>query len=68
MIFSICFWKKTGFNYSAHPSEMKNLHPDGERFELDYIPGQLNFSPSDVESKLKQFPPGSSGGPSGWGG
>ena len=48
------------------PTEMKKLHPDGERFELEYIPGQLNFTATDVESKLKQFPPGSSGGPSGW--
>ena len=48
------------------PTEMKKLHPDGEAFDLDYIPGQLNFSSSEVESKLKEFPPGSSGGPSGW--
>ena len=48
------------------PTEMKKLHPDGEPFELEYIPGQLNFSSSDVERKLKEFPPGSSGGPSGW--
>ena len=47
------------------PTEMKKLHPDGEAFDLDYIPGQLNFSSSEVESKLKEFPPGSSGGPSG---
>ena len=39
------------------PTEMKKLHPEGERFALDYIPGQLNFSPSDVEAKLKQLPP-----------
>ena len=50
------------------PTEMKKLHPsEGEPCDLDYIPGrQLNFSSSDVESKLKEFPPGSSGGPSGW--
>ena len=48
------------------PTEMKKLHPDGDPFDLDYIPGQLNLSSSDVESKLKEFPPGSSGGPSGW--
>ena len=40
------------------PTEMKKLHPDGERFALDYIPRQLNFSTSDVEAKLKQFPQG----------
>ena len=48
------------------PSEMKKLHPEGARFELDFIPGQLNFSSTSVEAKLKEFPPGSSGGPSGW--
>ena len=48
------------------PTEMKKLHPDGEWFELDYLHGQLNFSSTDVEAKLKEFPPGSSGGPSGW--
>ena len=44
----------------------EKLHPDGEPFDLDYIPGQLNCSSSEVESKLKEFPLGSSGGPSGW--
>ena len=48
------------------PSEMKKLHPEGKRFELEYLPGQLDFSSSDVERRLKEFPPGSSGGPSGW--
>ena len=33
--------------------------------ELDHLPGQLNFSSSDFERKLKEFPPGSGGGPSG---
>ena len=49
------------------PTEMKKLYPEGERFELEYIHGQLNFSSPGVgvEAKLKQFPPGSSGGPSG---
>ena len=47
-------------------TEMKKLHLEGEPFDLDCIPRQINFSSADVESKLKEFPPGSSGGPSGW--
>ena len=36
------------------PTEMKKLHPEGERFALDYIPSQLNFSSSDVWFKLRE--------------
>ena len=45
---------------------MRKLPPEGEPFEMESIPGQLNFSSLDVERKLKEFPSGSSGGPSGW--
>ena len=48
------------------PTEMKKLHPEGVCQPVDHIPGQLEFSPSAVEAKLKEFPPGSSAGPSGW--
>ena len=47
------------------PTEMKRLHPEGDIQRVEYIPGQLEFSPSAVEAKLKEFPPGSSAGPSG---
>ena len=43
------------------PSEIKKLPLEGERFELEYLPGQLNFSSSDVERRLKEFPPGTYG-------
>ena len=46
-------------------AEMKKLHPDGPSAHVEYIPGQLSFSAKDMESAIKSFPPGSSGGPSG---
>ena len=48
------------------PTEMKRLHSQGDIQHFEYIPGQLEFSPSAVEAKLKEFSPGSSAGPSGW--
>ena len=42
------------------PTEMKKLHHQGVCQHVEHISGQLEFSPSAVEAKLKEFPPGSS--------